>query len=145
MECYRGKVLGLADEVESAQGFPDLLDCGIDGRQFRSGLDGLTGLREECANPSGDRGTDFDGLLVVLQFGDQAALADRSAGTVGIDDAASDGRRDFSGLQECDDLRRGQWCPRNEPAKERRCRAPAAKSRSASSAALRGNPGPRVS
>ena len=47
---HRWEVLGLADEVECAQGFPGLVDCWIDGGDFRSRGDRLPGLCEKISD-----------------------------------------------------------------------------------------------
>src|SRR6202030_3283108 len=68
------EILGLTDEIEGAQGFPNLFVRGIDDRDFRAGCQIGAGAGDR-ANASGDWGANFRNLLVaVLQFGDQTAL-----------------------------------------------------------------------
>ena len=61
-----GEIVGLADQVESAEGFPDLLGAGIDGGELRAGrYNGSTyRLRYDAAN---DRLTGIFDQVVVKQ------------------------------------------------------------------------------
>jgi len=86
-----GKVVELTDEIEGAQGFPDLLVAGIDGGDFGSGGDIRSRSYVERANSAGDRCADFCGLIAVLNFCDQAVLMDGGTDFVGVGDAAGGG------------------------------------------------------
>src|SRR5713226_6239365 len=60
-----GEVVGPADEVEGAEGFPDLFVAGVNSGDF--GAVGYSCARDhgQCADTSGDGGAEFDGLLTV--------------------------------------------------------------------------------
>src|SRR5216684_525922 len=108
-----GEVIGLADEIEGAEGFPDLFVTGVDGGDF--GASGYVRARdhEEGVDAAADGRAEFNGLLTVLRgirravdlkLGDQAALVDGGAYFVGVCDAACNGSSDSGGLQEGDDV-----------------------------------------
>src|SRR5216683_6807747 len=61
----RGKVVGLADEIERAQRFPYLLVCGIDYRHFGSCGDVRAGTGDGT-NPSWYGGPDLSRLLMAV-------------------------------------------------------------------------------
>ena len=114
-----GEVAGLADEVEGAKGFPDLFVARIDGGDFCAGGHGTAGSYREDTNAAADGRAEFGRLFAILQFGNQAALMDGGSQLVHVGDVAGDGRNDFGGLQESDDLRAA--CGVAE-ANERQCR-----------------------
>src|SRR5260370_38061734 len=108
-----GEVIGLADEVEGGEGFPDLFVTGVDGGDF--GASGYARARdhEEGADAAADGGAEFNGLLTVLRgirrgvdlkLGDQAARMDSGTAFVGVCDAACNGSSDSGGLQEGDEV-----------------------------------------
>ena len=93
-----GEVVGLADEVEGAEGFPDLFIAGSDGGDFGAGGYARARSYRESSNASGDGGAKFGGLLAILKFCDQAALVDGGSNSVGVSDAAGGGSDDAGGL-----------------------------------------------
>src|SRR5712691_639267 len=105
IDANRRKIIELADKVEGAQGFPDLLGAGIDGGNFRAGRYRCSCRDRKRANAPADRCANFGGALSVLELGDQAALANRSSNLIYVDDAPGGGSGNGSGLQESDDLR----------------------------------------
>src|SRR6266849_4495123 len=58
-----GEVVWLADAVESAEGFPDLLVAGVHGGDFVAGGHAGAGSHGERADSSADGGAEFDGML----------------------------------------------------------------------------------
>src|SRR5205823_12078583 len=103
-----------ADDIQRAQGFPDLFVAGIDGGDFgASGNDG-TSWGADRVDAAADRRADFERRFAVrrigggrrrgLKFGDDAALADGGPRAGRVDDAARAGREDVGRLQERDDL-----------------------------------------
>jgi hypothetical protein len=107
-----GKVVGLADEVEGAESFPDLFVGGGNGSDFGADGDGCSRSDEDGADAAADRCAEFDGSSGVLrggrgfdlQLGDQAALMDGGAWPIGVRDAARGGSDDYGRLKESDDL-----------------------------------------
>src|SRR5690349_15824137 len=63
----RGQVVGLANEIESAQSFPDLFVARIDGGDFGAGGYVRAGRREECADASADGRAQLEGSQLVLR------------------------------------------------------------------------------
>ena len=49
-----GKIIQFANEIESAQRFPDLFGTGIEGRDFISGGDGVSGSHRQISQAAGD-------------------------------------------------------------------------------------------
>ena len=92
-----GEIVGLADEVEGAQRFPNLVVARINDGHFSSCGDGRARRDRERSDAPADRRADFDGLLtdfgsdrravffvrdrraVDLELCDQAALMDDRA------------------------------------------------------------------
>src|SRR5467141_1705063 len=99
-----GEVIRLADEIERAEGFPDLFIAGVHSGDFGSGRHGGARGYGESADASGDGGAEFDGLLAILQLGDQAALMDGGSHLIRVRYAAGAGGYDFGRLQEGDNL-----------------------------------------
>src|SRR5713226_2755097 len=108
-----GEVIGLADEIEGAEGFPDLFVTGVDGGDF--GASGYVRARdhEEGVDAAADGRAEFNGLLTVLRgirravdlkLGDQAALVDGGSNLISVRDAAGNGSSDSSGLEKGDDV-----------------------------------------
>src|SRR5580698_8653192 len=76
------EVIGLADQVESAQGFPDLVVRGIDHRDLRSCCNIRSGSGYS-ANAAGNWRADFCNLFAPeFQLGDQATLVDSRSGSI---------------------------------------------------------------
>ena len=61
-----GKIIELADEIEGAKGFPDLLGAGIDGGKLLAGRYGCSGRDGKRANAASDWRTYFRGALSVI-------------------------------------------------------------------------------
>jgi hypothetical protein len=110
----RREVVGPADEVEGAKGFPNLFVAGGDSGDFGPCGYVIARRYRKGADAAANGGAELDGLLSVLrcdrravrlQFGNQSALMDGGADFVRVGDAARAWRRDFCGLQERDDLR----------------------------------------
>ena len=99
------EVVGQADEVEGAEGFPDLLIAGSNRGNFRAGGYARTRSYGKSADASADGGAEFGVLRAILKFCDQAALVNRGSNSVGVGDAACGGSDDAGGLEENDDLR----------------------------------------
>src|SRR5260370_25679692 len=108
-----GEVIGMADEIEGAEGFPDLFVTGVDGGDF--GASGYVRARDhkEGADAAADGRANLvrsrfvlGGVCggVDLKLCDQAALVDGGAYLVGVCDAACNGSSDSGGLQEGDDV-----------------------------------------
>src|SRR5580693_3454985 len=102
-----GQVIGLADEIEGAEGFPNLFVPGIHDGDLGSG--GHLGARGygEAANPAADGRAEFYGLQAILRgncravdlnFCDEPALMDGGSDFVGVGNAAGSGSDDSSGL-----------------------------------------------
>src|SRR5712672_2777419 len=109
-----GKIFGLADEVEGAESFPDLLVGGDDSGDFGASEYMRARRREESLNAAADRRAKFKGAQFVLRglhsrvdhdLGDQAALVDRGSHSICIRHTAGKRSDDPSGLQKGDDLR----------------------------------------
>src|SRR6266849_4380095 len=64
----REKVVCLADQIEGAQGFPDLFVARVYGGNLGSGGDARSGSDGDGANPAAQGGAKFRGLLAVLQL-----------------------------------------------------------------------------
>src|SRR5260370_41900150 len=64
-----GEVIGLADEIEGARGFPHLLVAGVDGGDFGAGGYGRAWGYGESANAAADGGTEFGGLRLLATLG----------------------------------------------------------------------------
>src|SRR5206468_2024583 len=108
-----GKVIGLADEIKRAEGFPDLLVARVDGSDF--GARGYVRARchEEGADAAADGRTKFEGSRFVLggfrggidlELGNQTSLVDGGSRFIGIRNVACEGSDDSGGLEERDDL-----------------------------------------
>ena len=99
------EIFGLADQVECAESFPDLVGPGIDDGNLGAGSDVGPGLRDR-PDAAGNRGADFRRLPGIRwrQFGDESALMDGSPGAVGIDDAAGRWRTDVGWFEKRNNL-----------------------------------------
>src|SRR5260370_12948251 len=104
-----GEVIGLADEIERAESFPDLFVAGVDCSDFGAGGHVRARDHEEPADAAADGRAELEGARLVLgsacggvdlKLGDQAALVDGGAYFVGVCDAACNGSSDSGGLQE---------------------------------------------
>src|ERR1700674_3297545 len=93
-----GQVVGLADQIERAQRFPDLLVARVDGGDlFASGHSCSRCSRERSDAPT-DGGSHFCRPLTILQLGNQAALVDGRPNLIGVGHAAGTGSGNFRGL-----------------------------------------------
>src|SRR5260370_4139376 len=102
-----GEIIWLADDIEGAEGFPDLFVAWVNRSDFgASGYVRTDGDRKR-SNASTDGRAHFRRLLVNLQLGNQAALPDSGAYSVGIGPPAGAGSDDSCPLQEDNDL----WSP----------------------------------
>ena len=108
-----GEVIGLAGEVEGAEGFPDLFIAGVDCSGF--GTSGYVRARgyEEGADAAADGRAELEGSQLVLgrfyggvdlKLGDQAALVDGGSYFIRVRNAASKGSYDSGGLEQGDDV-----------------------------------------
>ena len=102
-----GEVVDLANNVQGAEGFPNLLVAGVDGGDIGAGGYVRAWRYEERADAPTDGGTNFGGLLSVLrsdrraidlQFCNEAALMDGSSHSIGVRNAAGVGGDDSGGL-----------------------------------------------
>jgi len=62
-----GEVVGLANEVEGAESFPDLFVAWVDGGDFGAGCDVRADGDRKRSNAPADGGAEFNGLLTVLK------------------------------------------------------------------------------
>ena len=100
-----GEVVGLADEVEGAESFPDLLVTRGDSGDFSAGSDVCAGGNRQRSNAARNGRAKFVGLIASLELGDEAALVDDCADFVGVGHVAGSSGDDYGGLQQSDDLR----------------------------------------
>src|SRR5208337_3155150 len=112
-----GNVLWLADEVECAQRFPDLLGGRVDGRNEISLPDLLANLSRERAQTAGDWGTNFSRVTRAdvsanvpaavpanLELRNDSTLVNAGADTAGVRDLSGIGRKHLCRLQKFNDL-----------------------------------------
>src|SRR5262249_50196124 len=69
-----GKVVRLADEVEGAQGFPDLVGAGLESGDRGAGNNVLSDLDSEGGDVARHGRADVRGPAACVELGDQAAL-----------------------------------------------------------------------
>src|SRR6266702_5116644 len=101
-----GKIVHLADEVESAKGFPNLLVARIDAGQFGPYGHARSRCHRNRPDAPADRRTQLHRLLMsVSEFDDEAALMDGGSHLVRVDHVARNGSSNSGRLQEGDDLR----------------------------------------
>jgi hypothetical protein len=62
------EVIGLADEIEGAEGFPDLFVTGVDGGDFSASGYVRARDHEEGADAAADGRANLDGLLAILRY-----------------------------------------------------------------------------
>src|SRR3984957_13028212 len=99
------EIADLPDQIERTQSLPNLLARGIDDRDFSADYDIGSGLRNGAA-AARNRRTNLDCLsLRVLQLGQQAALMNRGAGPVRVDDFAARRSHHVRRMKQRDDLR----------------------------------------
>src|SRR5260370_12310773 len=99
-----GEVVGLADEIEGAEGFPDLFVARVDAGDIGPSGHGRSRGYRERANAAADGRAELRGLPAILQLGNQAALMDGGCHFVGVGYTAGAGSDDSRGLQEGDDV-----------------------------------------
>jgi hypothetical protein len=104
-----GNVIWLADKVECAQRFPDLLGGRVDSRDEVSRPDPLPNLSRECAHTASDWGTHFNSVCRVnvpayLELSDDSALVDAGADNAGIRYLSGIGCDHLGRLQKFNDL-----------------------------------------
>src|SRR6266481_374897 len=63
-----GEVVGLADEIEGAEGFPDLFVAGVDGGDFGASGYVRAWNHKEGADAAVDGRAKLDGLLAILRY-----------------------------------------------------------------------------
>src|SRR5260370_22226750 len=107
------EVVGLADEIEGEESFPDLFVTGVDGSDLTASGYLRARDHEEGADTAANGRANLEGAQFVLggicggvdlKLGDQAALVDGGAYFVGVGNAACKGSSDSGGLQEGDDV-----------------------------------------
>src|SRR5207244_8084645 len=99
-------VLGAADDVQRAQGFPDLFVAGSDDGDCLTGGDAGSRGGRERVDAAADRRAQIRPLFgAVAEFGDDAALMDGGAWSVCVDDMTAEWGDDVNRLEQRHDLR----------------------------------------
>src|SRR5207302_616836 len=99
-----GQVVWLADEIEGAEGFPDLFVAGIHGSDLGASGQSRSRRYGERTDAAADGRAEFRCLLIILQLCHQAALVDGGSYFIRVCDPARAGSDDSRGLQQRDDL-----------------------------------------